>query len=163
MIGYALAGSNDLDRSRAFFDAVFGTVGIKRLYDFPSGGCAWGVGPDKPGSGIGPPFDGQREGASITRAQYHFEGWLAHAIRVYRNWMLRTVVNKISSRRLEIGSEDIATNHRRCHASPCFHCRSLGSVIGSPVGGSRTNCSRGLATFFPGAGNSCRSAPAAPH
>lgn len=58
MIGYALAGSNDLDRSKAFFDAVFGAVGIKRLSDFPNGGCAWGMSWDKPAFGIGPPYDG---------------------------------------------------------------------------------------------------------
>lgn len=59
MIGYALAGSNDLDRARAFFDAVFGTIGIGRLWDLPNGGCAWGAGADKPAFGVGPPFDGK--------------------------------------------------------------------------------------------------------
>ena len=59
MIGYALVGSNDLDRSKAFFEEVLGPLGVERLWDLPNGGCAWGVGPDKPGFGIGPPFDGQ--------------------------------------------------------------------------------------------------------
>ena len=58
MIGYALAGSNDLDRSKAFFDGVFDLMGGTRVADFPNGGCAWSAGMDKPGFGIGPPYDG---------------------------------------------------------------------------------------------------------
>ena len=29
--------------------------------------------------------------------------------------------------------------HRRCHFIPSFHCRSVGSGSGSPVGGSRVS------------------------
>ena len=43
MIGYTLVGSNDLEKAKAFYDALFDTVGVKRLMEFPTGGCAWGA------------------------------------------------------------------------------------------------------------------------
>ncbi|MDB5711160.1 MAG: Glyoxalase/bleomycin resistance protein/dioxygenase [Sphingomonas bacterium] len=42
MIGYALLGSNDMDRARNFYDALFGTIGVGRLMEFPTGATAWG-------------------------------------------------------------------------------------------------------------------------
>ena len=59
MIGYTLVGSNDLDRAKAFYDAVFASVGVKRLMEFPNGGCAWGPGWGTPMFGVGKPYDGQ--------------------------------------------------------------------------------------------------------
>jgi len=59
MIGYALFGSNDLPRSFAFYDAVFASVGIKRLMEFPTGAVVWGTGWTAPMLGTGPAYDGQ--------------------------------------------------------------------------------------------------------
>ena len=58
MIGYALFGSNDLPRSFAFYDAVFGSVGINRLMEFPTGAVCWGTGWSQPMLGVGPAYDG---------------------------------------------------------------------------------------------------------
>jgi catechol 2,3-dioxygenase-like lactoylglutathione lyase family enzyme len=58
MIGYALLGSNDLERSRAFYDALFGAIGVGRLMGFSNGGTAWGASWTTPMIGIGPPYDG---------------------------------------------------------------------------------------------------------
>ena len=58
MIGYATLGTNDLPRACAFYDAVLGEVGIKRIMEFPRG-PVWGSAMDKPGLGILTPFDGK--------------------------------------------------------------------------------------------------------
>lgn len=58
MIGYALLGSNDMDRARAFYDALFGTIGVGRLMEFPTGATAWGASWTTPMLGITPPYDG---------------------------------------------------------------------------------------------------------
>ncbi len=59
MIGYALLGSNDMERARAFYDALFGTIGVGRLMEFPTGATAWGANWTTPMLGITPPYDGQ--------------------------------------------------------------------------------------------------------
>lgn len=59
MIGYALFGSNDLPRSFAFYDALFASVGIKRLMEFPTGAVCWGTSWTAPMLGVGPAYDGQ--------------------------------------------------------------------------------------------------------
>ena len=59
MIGYALFGSNDLPRSFAFYDALFASVGINRLMEFPTGAVCWGTSWTAPMLGVGPAYDGQ--------------------------------------------------------------------------------------------------------
>jgi catechol 2,3-dioxygenase-like lactoylglutathione lyase family enzyme len=59
MIGYALLGSNDMDRARNFYDALFGTIGVGRLMEFPTGATAWGASWTAPMIGITPPYDGE--------------------------------------------------------------------------------------------------------
>ena len=58
MIGYVTLGTNDLPRAAAFYDALLGEIGAKRLWDFGRG-IAWGVAPDQPALAIMKPFDGQ--------------------------------------------------------------------------------------------------------
>ncbi len=58
MIGYTTLGTNDLPRAAAFYDELFGVIGIKRMMDFGRG-YAWGAGMDQPGFGLMNPFDGQ--------------------------------------------------------------------------------------------------------
>ncbi len=60
MIGYVTLGSNDLDRARGFYDDLLGTLGAKRIMEFPeSGFTMWGTSWDKPGIAITRPYDGQ--------------------------------------------------------------------------------------------------------
>ena len=59
MIGYTLVGSNDLPKAKAFYDDLFGAIGVGRLMEFPNGGCAWGTDWSKPMFGVGNPYDGQ--------------------------------------------------------------------------------------------------------
>ena len=58
MIGYVTLGTNDLPRAAAFYDALLGEIGAKRLFDFERG-IGWGVAMDKPSLGIMKPFDGK--------------------------------------------------------------------------------------------------------
>lgn len=58
MIGYTMYGTNDLPRALAFHDAVFASLGAKRLMEFPSGGVASGSSFGQPMFAIGKPNDG---------------------------------------------------------------------------------------------------------
>lgn len=58
MIGYVTLGTNDLPRATAFYDALFASLGAKRLWESERG-VAWGVAMDKPGLGVMKPYDGK--------------------------------------------------------------------------------------------------------
>jgi len=58
MIGYTTLGTNDLPRASAFYDELFGVLGIKRIMDFGRG-YAWGTGMDKPGFGLMTPYNNE--------------------------------------------------------------------------------------------------------
>ena len=57
MIGYALVGSNDMEKAAAFYDALFATMGVSRLFVSPRGGVVYGSGWDKPMFGVNSPFN----------------------------------------------------------------------------------------------------------
>lgn len=56
MIGYVTLGTNDLPRAAAFYDALLGEVGAKRMMENDQF-IAWSVRPDLPGFGITKPID----------------------------------------------------------------------------------------------------------
>lgn len=58
MIGYVTLGTNDLPRAAAFYDAVLGELGAKRIYEFDRS-IAWGIAEDQPSLGVTLPFDGK--------------------------------------------------------------------------------------------------------
>ena len=58
MIGYVTLGSNDMARAAAFYDALLGEIGAKRLWSSP-GGIGWGVNMKTPSLALMAPFDGQ--------------------------------------------------------------------------------------------------------
>ncbi|WP_404709902.1 VOC family protein [Sphingomonas sp. MMS24-J13] len=58
MIGYTLVGTNDLERAKTFYDALFKPIGATRMMDFGKS-VVWGVGQDKPGFGVTLPYDQQ--------------------------------------------------------------------------------------------------------
>lgn len=59
MIGYATLGTNDIDRARAFYDALLGEIGARRMMEFENGFTMWGTDFDKPGLCVTPPYDGR--------------------------------------------------------------------------------------------------------
>jgi catechol 2,3-dioxygenase-like lactoylglutathione lyase family enzyme len=56
MIGYVTIGTNDLVRAAAFYDALLGEVGAKRMMETDQF-IAWSVRPGAPGLGVAKPFD----------------------------------------------------------------------------------------------------------
>jgi catechol 2,3-dioxygenase-like lactoylglutathione lyase family enzyme len=56
MIGYVTLGTNDLKRAAAFYDALLGDIGAKRMMEGDEF-VAWSVKPDFPGLGITRPFN----------------------------------------------------------------------------------------------------------
>ena len=56
-IKYATVGSNQLERAKAFYDALFDSVGVGTMFDHPSGGRIYGQ-PDKFIFGVLKPYDG---------------------------------------------------------------------------------------------------------
>lgn len=59
MIGYANIGTNDIARATAFYDALFGVVGVGQLMTFPTGAVAYGASWTTPMIAVGPPYDGR--------------------------------------------------------------------------------------------------------
>jgi catechol 2,3-dioxygenase-like lactoylglutathione lyase family enzyme len=59
MIGYATLGTNDIDRSRAFYTELLKLIGAKELMRLPEGFTMFGVGMDQPGIALTPPFNGE--------------------------------------------------------------------------------------------------------
>ena len=58
MIGYITLGTNDLQKSAAFYDALLGELGAKRFMEMETF-IAWAIAPDQPALSITKPFDGQ--------------------------------------------------------------------------------------------------------
>jgi catechol 2,3-dioxygenase-like lactoylglutathione lyase family enzyme len=56
MIGYVTLGTNDLPRAAAFYDALLGEIGAKRMMENDQF-VAWSVTEGQPGLGIAKPFD----------------------------------------------------------------------------------------------------------
>jgi len=59
VIGYITLGTDDLDRSRAFYDALLGEIGASRLMEMDSGFTLYGTGWGQPGLAVTRPHDGQ--------------------------------------------------------------------------------------------------------
>jgi catechol 2,3-dioxygenase-like lactoylglutathione lyase family enzyme len=60
MIGYATLGSDNLPRARAFYDALLGEIGAKRMMEFGDdlgGFTLWSVAFDKPGIAVTNPHN----------------------------------------------------------------------------------------------------------
>ncbi len=57
MIGYTLVGTNNLEKSKSFYDALFGVIGAERLMEMDKM-CAWGIDWAKPMFGVTRPYDG---------------------------------------------------------------------------------------------------------
>lgn len=58
MIGYVTLGTNDLARAQAFYDALFASIGARRVWQTDRG-SAWGTREDAPSVGVLTPFDGR--------------------------------------------------------------------------------------------------------
>jgi catechol 2,3-dioxygenase-like lactoylglutathione lyase family enzyme len=60
MIGYATVGTNDIDRARSFYDALFESIGGRRVMEFPENGFTlYGTGASRPGVAVTRPYNGE--------------------------------------------------------------------------------------------------------
>src|SRR5215210_2781125 len=59
MIGYVTLGTDDLDRSLGFYDALFGEIGASRLMEMDRGFTLYGVAWGQPGVAVTRPYDGE--------------------------------------------------------------------------------------------------------
>lgn len=59
MIGYVTLGTNDFPRAVAFYDALFGSMGIGRFMEQEGAFVAWAAAPDQPSVAVSVPFDGK--------------------------------------------------------------------------------------------------------
>lgn len=60
MIGYATLGSDNMERARAFYDALLGEIGAKRIMEFGDdlgGFTLWSASFDKPGLAVTRPYN----------------------------------------------------------------------------------------------------------
>jgi catechol 2,3-dioxygenase-like lactoylglutathione lyase family enzyme len=60
MIGYVTLGSNDMERARTYYDALLGSIGAKRLMEFPDefgGFTMWGTAWGQPGLAVTAPYN----------------------------------------------------------------------------------------------------------
>ncbi|HST36497.1 MAG TPA: VOC family protein [Allosphingosinicella sp.] len=60
MIGYVTLGSNDMTKARAYYDALLGSIGAKRLMEFPDefgGFTMWGTNWGQPGIAVTTPYN----------------------------------------------------------------------------------------------------------
>ena len=63
MIGYVTVGSNDLEKSRRFYDALMPTIGASRIMEFGDNFTMYGTGMGKPGFAVCKPHDGNAASA----------------------------------------------------------------------------------------------------
>jgi catechol 2,3-dioxygenase-like lactoylglutathione lyase family enzyme len=60
VIGYVTLGTNDLERARAFYDALLAEIGARRLMELGENGFTlYGTGFGKPGLAVTRPYDKQ--------------------------------------------------------------------------------------------------------
>lgn len=57
MIGYVTLGTNDLPRATAFYDALFGSLGIGRFMEQENYFVAWAPAPDAPSVAVTAPYN----------------------------------------------------------------------------------------------------------
>ena len=58
MIGYVTVGSNDLEKSRSFYDALMPVLGAGRIMEFGDNFTMYGTGMGKPGFAVCKPYNG---------------------------------------------------------------------------------------------------------
>jgi predicted lactoylglutathione lyase len=93
MIGYALVGSNDLTKAKAFYDDLLGSIGARSVMEHRSGGRIYAVTPGDPMFGVVAPVDE----APATVGNGTMISFSAHS---------RQQVDEFHARALELGAID---------------------------------------------------------
>lgn len=93
MIGYITLGTNDLDRARAFYDALLPELGGKRLMEFGESGSGWAASMEDPMLCVFKPHDGK----PATVGNGVMAGLAASS---------REMVDRVHQKALELGGTD---------------------------------------------------------
>ena len=93
MIGYTTVGTNDLEKSRSFYDALLETIGAKRLMQLDEGFTGYGKEMGAPMLCVTPPFNG--EPASV-----------GNGMMVALEAESRDEVDALHAKALELGAAD---------------------------------------------------------
>ncbi|MEZ4452760.1 MAG: VOC family protein [Nannocystaceae bacterium] len=92
MIGYVTIGTKDLGRAAAFYDALFGELGAKRLMEFPRM-IVWGTSFGAPSLGVCTPYDGN-------------EASVGNGVMVALPLPTKDLIDRLHARALELGATD---------------------------------------------------------
>jgi len=93
MIGYVTLGTNDLPRAVAYYDALFGSIGIGRYMEEDNYFVAWGASPDAPSLAATIPYN--KEPATV-----------GNGVMVALFMESRDKVDAFYKKALELGSRD---------------------------------------------------------
>lgn len=92
MIGYVTLGTNNFERACAYYDALLGELGAKRLMDFGRF-ILWGTGPGSPGIAVCIPHD--QQAATV-----------GNGVMVAIPVGSRELVDRLYAKALELGGSD---------------------------------------------------------
>ncbi|MEM9351368.1 MAG: VOC family protein [Pseudomonadota bacterium] len=109
MIGYVMLGTNDRPKAEAFYDAIFGEIGVKRLFEVMHI-TAWGEDMSKPFFCICTPLD--RNEANVGNG-----GMVALRLESPEQ------VDKLHAKALELGAENEGKPGRRPAGLYCAYFR----------------------------------------
>lgn len=120
MIGYATVGTNDLPRALAFYDALLGTLGGRRLIEMDRG-CIYAAHPGAPMLGVMRPYD---EAAATVG-----NGSMAAIAAPDRDG-----VDRLHARALELGGADEGAPGARGPAGSPFYGAYFRDLDGNKLG-----------------------------
>ncbi len=92
MVGYVTLGTQDLDKASAFYDALLGTMGHKRIMDMGTF-ILWGSSMDDAGLALTKPFDGN-------------DATVGNGVMVALRVDSKEDVDKVYKKALELGGKD---------------------------------------------------------
>ena len=72
-LSYATVGSNDLERAKAFYDALLGSIGLEIAFEHPSGGRVYGEGGLTAFAVLGPFDEGPATVGNGTMVGFRFD------------------------------------------------------------------------------------------
>ena len=116
MIGYVTLGTNNLPRAAAFYDALLGEIGAKRMMESEQF-VAWSVKPDSPGLGVTQPF--VKKAATV-----------GNGVMVALVVDTAAKVNALHKKALELGAKDEGAPGQR---SPGFYAGYFRDLDGNKL------------------------------
>lgn len=111
MIGYTTVGTNDLDKAKSFYDSLFDSVGVNKLYD-SDGFVAWGYSQSEPMFCLTKPFDGK-------------EATVGNGVMIALKVQNEAAVEELHKMALDLGAENEGDPGMRQGGYYCAYFRDL--------------------------------------